>query len=269
MIVRPTPADEPARPMRPNILLITCHDLGQHLGCYGVETVESKSIDALAAAGIRFENYRSTSPTCSPGRASTLTGRYPQSNGVLGLIHAPWWWELNEGERHLAAILKDAGYETALVGLQHVTQGDPHSLGYQKVLSKRYRAQETVAAAETLLKGAGALQKPFFVKVGFFEVHRQGGSFKHREPDLDNGVHIPPFLKDTEEIRDDLARFQTDIHVLDGYVGKILAALRTGRAAENTIVIFTADHGIPYPGAKWSLRDAGFKVPLILHRPQS
>ncbi len=251
---------------KPNILMITCHDLGQHLGCYGAKTVNSPNIDKLAAEGIRFENYFSTSPTCSPGRASMLTGRYPQSNGMLGLNHAPWWWKLNDGERHIAAILKDAGYKTVLDGYQHVTQGDPHELGYQKVLSKKYKAEETVEAAEQFLATAKP-GKPFFMKVGFFEVHRVGGSFRHREPDTSKGVYIPPYLKDTEEIRDDLARYQTDIRVLDGYVGEILSALVKSAVADNTIVVFTADHGIPYAGAKWSLRDTGFRVPLIMYEP--
>ncbi len=259
------PRGQSAEPDRPNILMITCHDLGRHLGCYGVETVDSKHIDTLAARGIRFANYFSTSPTCSPSRGSMLTGRYPQSNGLLGLTHAPWWWKFNEGERHLAAILKDAGYHTVLVGLQHVTQEDPRSLGYQTVLSKRALAAETVRAAKTFLAEPKSTGKPFFMKVGFSEVHRRGGSFRHRKPDTARGVTIPPFLKDTEEIRDDLARFQADVRALDGHVGEILSAIAASRAADDTIVIFTSDHGIPYPGAKWSLRDAGFEVPLILY----
>ncbi|HUT13630.1 MAG TPA: sulfatase [Thermoguttaceae bacterium] len=255
------------KPAKPNILMITCHDLGRHLGCYGVETVRSPNLDALAAEGVRFENYFSTTPTCSAARGSMLTGRYPQSNGLLGLTHAPWWWKFNEGERHLAAILQDAGYDTILVGLQHVTQGDPRSLGYQQVFSKGCQAEETVAVTRTLLREAKPSDRPFFIKVGFCEVHRVGGSFAHRPPDTEKGVYIPPHLKDTEEIRDDLARYQSDIRVLDGYVGEILAALKAGDVAGNTIVVFTSDHGIPYAGAKWSLRDAGLSVPLILHQP--
>ena len=260
-------AGEPPDPKRPNILMITCHDLGRHLGCYGVKTVDSKNIDTLAAQGIRFANYFSTTPTCSAARASTLTGRYPQSNGVLGLTHAPWWWKFNQGERHMAAILRDAGYRTVLVGLQHVTLDDPHTLGYQQVLSKKHRAEETVRAARGLLAGAKASHRPFFIKVGFFEVHRVGGSFRHRQPDTSKGVYIPPYLKNTEEIRDDLARYQTDIRLLDGHVGAILAALQRSEVAGQTIVVFTSDHGIPYPGAKWSLRDSGLAVPLIIHGP--
>jgi len=253
---------------QPNILMITCHDLGQHLGCYGVQTVRSPNIDALAATGCRFERYFAAAPTCSPSRGVMLTGRYPQSNGLMGLTHAPWWWKLNGSERHLASLLAEAGYDTTLIGLQHVTQGDPKELGYRTVLSPRRKADQTVAAAEKFLREArrGA-DRPFFVKVGFFEVHRAGGSYLHRQPDTSKGLHIPPYLKDTEAIRDDLARFQADIHATDAHIGKILAALAASQVADETLVIFTADHGIAYPGAKWSLREAGLSIPLILRQP--
>ena len=64
----------------PNIVFITCHDLGQHLGCYGIKTVNSPNLDRLVSQGVMFRNFYSTSAVCSPGRASLLTGRYPQSN---------------------------------------------------------------------------------------------------------------------------------------------------------------------------------------------
>ncbi len=80
---------------RPNILLITSHDTGRHLGPYGVETVHTPALDALAADGVRFDNYFTTSPVCSPSRGAMLTGRYPQSNGLMGLTHDPWDWTLN------------------------------------------------------------------------------------------------------------------------------------------------------------------------------
>src|SRR5210317_331951 len=69
----------------PNILMITTHDLGQHIGCYGVTTVKTPNIDRLAKQGIMFRNFYSTSAVCTPGRASLHTARYPQSNGLLGL----------------------------------------------------------------------------------------------------------------------------------------------------------------------------------------
>jgi len=252
-----------AKSRRPNILMITTHDIGRHIGCYGVETVRTPSLDALAAKGVRFANYFAADCVCSPSRGVILTGRYPQANGLMGLTHEPWNWRLNEGERHVAAILKDAGYRTTLVGLQHLTQGDPHELGYEKVLSKKIIARETVKAAQQELRKAGKGGKPFFMKVGFFEVHRP---FKNGK-DTEKGVFIPHHLKDTPEIREDLAQFQATIHFFDKCVGEILNALESSEVAADTLVIFTADHGIPHPGAKWTLFDPGIETPLIMYWP--
>ena len=233
--------------------MITCHDIGQHIGCYGVETVHTPSIDGLAAKGIRFANYFAADCVCSPSRGCILTGRYPQANGLMGLTHEPWNWRLSEGERHLAAILKDAGYATTLVGLQHVTRGDPHALGYETVLSEKRVAEETVEAACQQLARARRGDRPFFMKVGFFEVHRP---FKNGK-DTEKGVTVPHHLKDTPEIREDLAQFQATIRFFDRCVGQILEALDSSDVARETLVVFTADHGIPYPGAKWTLFDPG------------
>lgn len=248
---------------RANVLLITCHDLGRHLGCYGVDTVNTDNIDALAAGGIRFQNYFSTDCVCSPSRGGFLTGRYPQSNGLMGLTHKPWGWSLNEGERHVAAILRDAGYQTTLVGLQHVTSGDPRELGYDNILSENRKAGETVKAAREFLLKAGRSDRPFYLEVGFFEVHRPFINGK----DTDKGVFIPHYLKDTPEIRDDLANFQGSIRFFDKCVGEILDALKQSPAADKTLVVFTSDHGIPYPGAKWCLYEPGIENPLIMFQP--
>jgi len=256
------PKRTPAR--RPNVLMITCHDIGQHLGCYGVQTVQSPHLDRLAARGVRFENFYSTSAVCSPGRASLHTGRYPQSNGLMGLTHAPWCWKLGDDERTTAQILKGLGYATYLVGFTHIHH-DAKRLGYDKRLSPKKRAPETVEAAKELIASAGAADKPFFAKVGFTEVHRR---FSHGRDDA-KGVYVPPWLKDTEQVRDDLAAFQAQIKYFDERVGEILGALEASDIAGQTLVIMTSDHGIPYPGAKWSARKAGLEVPLILYQPHT
>lgn len=247
---------------KPNILIITCHDIGQYLGCYGVETVQTPNLDELASKGVRFENFYSTSAVCSPGRGSLHTGRYPQSNGLMGLTHAPWWWKLNDGERHTAAILKNIGYATCLIGFNHIDH-DTRRLGYEKVLSTERKAPETVQAAQNLILKAHDMKRPFFAKVGFTEVHRV---FK-QGADTTKGVFIPPWLKDTQEIRTDLAAFQATIKYFDERVGEILHALEVSDIADNTIVIMTSDHGIPYPGAKWTVRKAGIEVPFIVYQP--
>ena len=249
-------------PYRPNIVMFVVHDLGQHLGCYGVPSVQTPNIDRLAARGVRFENVYSTSGVCSPGRGSLHTGRYPQSNGLMGLTHAPWWWALNDDERHTASYLKELGYETCLVGFQHLGK-PPAELGYDRHLSRKNRAAESSAAAADLIRSRKEADKPLFAKIGFVEVHRP---FDYG-PDTEKGLWVPPWMKETEQIREDLALFQGEIKYFDEQVGRVLDAIDTSEIAAETLVILTGEHGIPYVGAKWTVRKAGMEIPLIMHQP--
>ena len=244
--------------------MITCHDLGQHLGCYGVETVQTPNIDSLAARGVRFDNFYSTSAVCSPGRSSLHTGRYPQSNGMMGLIHAPWWWKFNDGERHTAEILGDCGYESVLIGYNHLST-NPIELGYDKLLASEIDPHSTVREAQGFIENAKSAEQPFFAKVGFSEVHRKftNGS------DSEKGVFIPGWLQPSQDMKDDFAAFQATIKFFDDRVGEILDTLAASDIVDDTLVVFTADHGIPYPGAKWTVRKAGIEVPFILYQPKT
>jgi len=75
---------------RDNVLLVHWHDLGRYLGAYGHSDVSSPRLDRLAAEGIVFTRAHATAPLCSPSRGSLFTGRYPQSNGLVGLAHHGW-----------------------------------------------------------------------------------------------------------------------------------------------------------------------------------
>jgi len=261
--ISPAISNATVSPSRPNMIIITVHDLGQHLGCYGIPSVQSPNLDKLAQKGILFRNFYSTSAVCSPGRGSLLTGRYPQSNGLMGLTHDPWWWKLNEAEKHLAELLKSNGYSTTLIGLTH--EGEPNRLGYERHISSQNNALETVTEAATFLKNSKSNEIPFFLSIGFIEVH---DPYRHGTDSV-KGIFVPGYLAKTSEIRNELAKFQGDIKFMDDCVGKILKSVEESEVGTNTIIIFTSDHGIGFPGAKWTTRKAGIEVPFIIYQPKS
>ncbi len=105
---------EPAAGQRLNVLLIISDDLRCELGCYGVERAITPNIDALAAAGVRFERAYCQFPLCNPSRSSMLTGRYPLTTGVLG--NRDWFGERHPEWRSLPRWFKEQGYATLRAG---------------------------------------------------------------------------------------------------------------------------------------------------------
>ncbi|WP_263017637.1 sulfatase family protein [Natronobiforma cellulositropha] len=267
---------------RPNVLLIHCHDLGRYLGCYG-EDIETPAIDALAADGAVFDRHFVTAPQCSPSRGSLLTGRYPHVNGLMGLAHGSW--ELGTDERIMPQYLQEAGYETHLFGLQHVTQ-DTDRLEYDHVHSEgnlypgvtpavhqANRARNVASVVSTFLE-KGAYDGPFFASVGFFELHRveeENGRFGfdagHYDTDDPDEVRPLPYLPDRRGIRLDLAEMHGMVYALDDAVGTICESLEQAGIADETVVIFTTEHGIAFPRAKGSVYDAGIEAALIVRYP--
>ena len=252
---------------KPNVLLVICHDLGRRLGCYEVDTVQSPNIDRLAGEGIRFSRNFSTAPQCSPSRACMMTGRYPHANGMMGLTHGTFGWEMHPEERHIAQILSENGYDTVLSGVQHVTT-HPEGLGFKEILNGRRGTCEDVSDRFCRwLKRRPKTTTPFYAQVGYFEPHRP---FNHggATPDDSLGVSVPPYLPDCAETRGELAAMQGVIRKMDAAFGHILSALERTGHAEDTLVIFTVDHGIPFPRAKCTLYDPGLTTALIMRWPR-
>jgi len=248
---------------RPNVVLVTCHDLGQHLGCYGAD-VETPTIDGLAERGVRFENHFCTAPQCSPSRSSITTGRFPHRNGMMGLAHRGW--ALNDDETAMPEHLADAGYATHLFGFEHVTRpSDPARLGYHHAHTE---PQQALAVADRFASTVDALaaDEPFFAGVGFTETHRDFGNDRY-EPTPPGELELPGFVPENDTLREQLAAMQEDVHAVDDAVERILDALDRAGIADETVVVFTADHGIAFPLAKCTLFDAGLETPLIVRYP--
>lgn len=252
-----------------NLLMIDCHDLGQHLACYGWSSVPSDNLDRLAEQGIRFENSFCTSPQCSPSRSALYTGRYPHNNGMFGLAHDPFGWRMHDDETYLAEYLQKAGYETAHIGIQHVTafnESAVKGLGFDQVLSG-HLAREVADSAVQFL--GESHDRPFFLNIGFFEPHRdRTGGYRLAEPDDSRGADVPPYLPDTAEAKQEFSELQGMIKQVDIAVGRIVDALEQFGLLDNTWVIFTTDHGLAMPRAKCTLYDPGIETSLIMFAPE-
>ena len=247
-----------------NIIVVICHDLGQHLGCYGVPGIRSVNIDAFAATGTRFQNSFCTAPQCSPSRAALWTGRYPHANGVVGLTHSGFANDLNPSEQHFAQLLRGAGYETHLFGIQHEAR-DAERCGYEH-RHAGFACSSLADAFESFLARRTDSGQPLFAQIGFFEPHRP---FPHKDVEAlpRDQLVVPPYLPDIPEVREDLTDIEASIASADRAFGRIVAAIRASSLRDNTLIVFTADHGIAFPRAKMTLYDAGLQVPLLLAGP--
>lgn len=250
-----------------NVVLVHWHDLGRHLELYGASGAKSPVLDALAGEGVLLTRAHATAPLCSPSRGSLLTGRYPHSNGVVGLAHHGW--EYRDGVRTLPQILRENGWDSALFGMQHES-AIPAKLGYDEfdvtdsdcdyVID---RAQEWLAA-----RRESGTDAPFLLNTGFFEVHRPYSPQRYPVGDP-NSFDVPSYLPDTPDVREDLAAFHGSIEVADAATGRLLDALDEFGFADNTWVVFFTDHGEAFPGAKSTLYDRGTGISFIVRPPRN
>lgn len=261
---------------RPNILYIHSHDTGRYVQPYGYG-VSTPRLQQLAEEGILFRQAFCAAPMCSPSRAALLTGQSPHSAGMVGLAHRGF--SLNDYRQHIVHTLRDAGYTSTLIGVQHVAR-DPEQIGYDQVLAQSSRpggdpmseegfirdavSADDVVPVATRFLGSSPSQ-PFFLSIGFFETHRP---FPEPGPDERPGYRQPPApLVDTPQTRQDMAGFTASAKIWDEGVGAILDSLEASGLADNTLVICTTDHGAPFPGMKCTLTDHGIGVMLIIRGP--
>jgi len=139
---------------RPNILYVHSHDSGRYVQPYG-HAIPTPNIQHLAEEGVLFRQAFCAGPTCSPSRAALLTGMAPHNAGMIGLAHRGF--SLHDYRQHLANVLKDAGYRTALAGVQHVADR-PETIGYDEVLTHERPTVANVApiAAQWLTQAPSA-----------------------------------------------------------------------------------------------------------------
>ncbi len=259
---------------RPHIVLISTHDSGKWFGCYGHASVHTPHVDRLAADGVVLDRYFAFRPICSPSRGAAMTGMPPQRNGLLGLTHHGF--RMRDDVPHAAALLRDRGYESVLFSFQHEANADEWSrLGFERY---EVRQNETLPYPDMFRPAPEVAQgfaeflaqrnddRPFYAQIGFNETHTPFG-FGGASPDHSKGVDLPPYLQETTDAADHIAGLQGALRQADTGVGIILDALDAHGLTDDTLVIFTTDHGIESRRDKWTLYDPGIEIAGIVRGP--
>ena len=259
---------------RPNILFIIFDDWGwQHAGAYGSTWVKTPNFDRVAREGVLFKNAFTSNPKCSPCRATILTGRNT--------------WQLKEAVSHggyfpagfevYPDLLEKAGYTIGLTG-KGWGPGDFKTLAQRTRNPSGPNFDEHRSAPPASGIGRNdygknfaaflaqkANDKPFCFWMGFQE--------PHRAYELNSGVRlgkkladvtVPPYLPDTALVRGDLADYAIEVEWADAFIGKALASLEARGELENTLVVVTSDHGMPFPYVKGQIHEDGFRLPLAM-----
>ncbi len=265
-----------ANPSRPNVILFIGDDISSNdFGCYGNTAARTPNIDRLAHDGLRFTQAYLTASSCSPSRSSIITGRYPHNNGKAAELHQPIAWNLP----WFPALLRDAGYYTAIVGKYHMTsavapKGESNqATPFDLVDPSRVRGNSGGHAHWVRTVMDRPKDKPFFFWFAAYDAHREWEvenewdedkyGAKHRPKD----VIVPPFLSDDPETRQDLASYYNEVTRYDYYIGQVTKALAEQGELDNTLILVMADNGRPFPRAKTRLHDSGMKTALVAHWP--
>ncbi len=255
---------------QPNIIVLLCDDLGYgDLASFGHPIIETKNLDKLAATGIRFTNFYSAAPVCSPSRVGLLTGRSPNRAGVYDFIPGLKKSEDNRDLVHLQAyeetipaLLKSVGYATCLVGKWHCSsrfnsdkQPQPNDFGFDHWMATHNNVSPSHQNPTNFVRNGQEVgeiigfssqiiideainwldkkenTKPFFLEVNFHEPH---------EPIASPEELVAKYLPKAENREQ--AEYFANVENVDLAVGRLMEYLQKNHN-KNTLVIFTSDNG--------------------------
>jgi uncharacterized sulfatase len=259
-----------ARP--PNILFAIADDQSfPHASAYGATFVSTPAFDRVAREGVLFRNAFAASPGCSPSRAALLTGRHT--------------WQIEQAGTHASSfpakyvtypdLLEQAGYFVGFTG-KGWGPGNWQDFRPRNPAGPQFGDRNTdppysginrtdyAANFEEFLKQRPANQ-PFSFWYGAHEPHRQyqNGAGLQAGKRLED-VTVPPFLPDTEEIRSDILDYAVEVEWFDTHLGRMIAMLEQAGELDNTLIIVTADNGMPFPRAKANAYEYGIHMPLAI-----
>jgi uncharacterized sulfatase len=257
----------------PNILWLSCEDTGRQLGCYGDRHAITPTLDALAARGIRYENAFTTAGVCAPNRSSIITGMYASSLGTHNMrsggegVDRSIKPDIPSNVKCFSEYLRYAGY--------YCTNNSKTDYNFPVPASAWNESSKTAH-----WKNRDSSDQPFFAVFNYTQTHEGstrgvGNSFddamtrlrpEHRQDP--STITPPPYHPDTSAVRKNWASYYQLITVMDYWVADRLRELEDAGLAEDTIVVFWADHGQGMPRCKRWLYDSGTHVPLIVHVPE-
>jgi N-sulfoglucosamine sulfohydrolase len=266
-------ASAQTRSARPNILFIIFDDWSwNHAGAYGCDWIKTPNFDRVADEGVRFNNAFTSNPKCSPCRASILTGRNS--------------WQLEEAVSHYGVfsskfavypdLLEQAGYAVGYTG-KGWGPGDFKAGGFTRnpagPVFQEFKNNPPFTGIgrtdyarnfEAFLKSRSAGQ-PFCFWMGFNEPHRayELGSGVRSGKRLED-VTVPAYFPDTEVVRSDLLDYALEVEWGDSHIGRALKLLEAAGELDNTLVVVTSDHGMPFPFVKGQIFEDGFRLPLVM-----
>ena len=288
--------DESAR--LPNFVVIFCDDLGYgDLGCYS-DSCKNRTpiVDQLAKDGVRFTDFYSSSPVCTPSRSSLMTGCYARRVGMHEDSTGHWVLiprsrrGLDDDELTLAEALKTAGYATACIGKWHLGDQPPHlptrhgfdqyyGIPYSNDMQAKGRGDPPLPLVQQEMVIEAPADQATLTRrytqqaIAFIEANQARPFFlylPHTFP------HLPLFASPAFHGKSGNGRYGDAVEEIDASTGEILQCLERLSLADETLFIFTSDNGSngrnggsnrPLAGAKGSTMEGGMRVPMIARWP--
>jgi arylsulfatase A-like enzyme len=262
-----------ARAAPPNILFAIADDWGAHAGAYGTNWVKTPHFDRVARDGILFTNAYTPNAKCAPSRACILTGRNS--------------WQLKEAANHLCyfpAEFKGWGEALAENGwfVGHTTKGWGPGVARdaagkpRQMTGRAFNARKLTPPTAEIgtadyaanfddFLEAAPQGRPWAFWYGAIEPHRGyefGSGVKKGGKKLSDIDRVPAFWPDNETVRNDMLDYAYEVEHFDTHLGRMLASLERRGLLENTLVVVTSDHGMPFPRGKGSAYEYSNHVPF-------
>ncbi len=261
---------------RPNILFCISDDQSYfYTGANGDPVVKTPAFDRIAREGLRFTHAFCDAPTCGPSRSAILTGQHIWRLEEAGNIHST----LPAKFATYPELLKEAGYSIGYTGKgwgpgqlePGGRQVNPAGeLFDQQKMQPPFKGISNTDYAGNFKDFLNQVSKeqPFCFWLGTHEPHRayQAGAGKLTGKDPAK-VIVPPVFPDNDIVRNDILDYLVEVEHFDSMVAQAIAALEVRGVLDNTLVVITSDHGMPFPRGKASLYDIGSRVPLAVRWP--